>query len=108
MKEDVRAEIIKSLIKDNWSSVKAFAESIEMPYTTLRSMLERGIGNASIDNVIKVCRGLGITTDELEKMANRDSDIETIAAHHDGEDWTEEELEEIKKFKEFVRNKRNL
>lgn len=34
------------------------------------------------------------------------SDPYTIAAHHDGEDWTEEELEEIERFKEFVRSKR--
>lgn len=33
-------------------------------------------------------------------------DIKTIAAHHDDEEWTEEELEEIKQFKEFVRMKR--
>ena len=32
--------------------------------------------------------------------------IETIAAHHDGDEWTEEELAEIEKFKEFVRMKR--
>lgn len=31
---------------------------------------------------------------------------ETIAAHHDGE-WTEEELAEIEKFKEFIKSKRN-
>ncbi|WP_328803769.1 helix-turn-helix domain-containing protein [Paenibacillus sp. USDA918EY] len=31
---------------------------------------------------------------------------ETIAAHHDGEDWSAEELEEIERFKEFVRSKR--
>jgi transcriptional regulator with XRE-family HTH domain len=31
---------------------------------------------------------------------------ETIAAHHDGEDWTEEELKEIEQFKQFVRMKR--
>lgn len=31
---------------------------------------------------------------------------ETIAAHHDGEDWTEDELEEIERFKEFVKSKR--
>lgn len=33
-------------------------------------------------------------------------EIQTIAAHHDGEDWTEEELAEIEQFKEFVRMKR--
>src|SRR5690554_2727361 len=31
--------------------------------------------------------------------------IETVAAHHDGEDWSEEELEDIERFKEFVRAK---
>lgn len=31
--------------------------------------------------------------------------VYTIAAHHEG-DWSEEELEEIEKFKEFVRMKR--
>lgn len=33
-------------------------------------------------------------------------DVQTIAAHHDGDEWTEEELEEIERFKEFVRTKR--
>ncbi|MCA1180085.1 helix-turn-helix domain-containing protein [Bacillus licheniformis] len=33
-------------------------------------------------------------------------DIDTLAAHHDGEEWTEEELKEIERFKEFVRLKR--
>lgn len=68
--KDARTEVIKKLISENSTSQKAFAESIDIPYTTLRSMLERGIGNASVDNVLKVCKGLGITTDELEKMAN--------------------------------------
>lgn len=66
---DNRAEILEGLISDTGLSKKAFAEKIGIPPTTLRSMLSRGVGNASIDNVIKVCRGLGITTDELEKMA---------------------------------------
>jgi hypothetical protein len=35
-----------------------------------------------------------------------DGDI-TIAAHHEGEDWTEEELEDIKKFKEFLKARRD-
>lgn len=33
-------------------------------------------------------------------------DPKTIAAHHDGEEWTEEELEEIEAFKQFVKSKR--
>lgn len=46
--------------------------------------------------------------EELKQKYEKSDDIQTIAAHHDGEDWTEEELEEIEKFKEFVRMKRKL
>ncbi|WP_433959255.1 helix-turn-helix domain-containing protein [Cytobacillus horneckiae] len=66
---DKRADIIKNLIFETGLNQKAFAQKIGIPYTTLRSMLQRGIGNASVDNVIKVCKGLGITTDQLENMS---------------------------------------
>ncbi|SHG82742.1 helix-turn-helix transcriptional regulator [Virgibacillus chiguensis] len=107
--KDKRTEVVEKLIDKSWSSKKAFAESVDIPYTTLRSMLQRGIGNASVNNVIKVCKGLGITTEELERMASdkEDNTPITIAAHHDGDEWTEEELEEIEKFKEYLRSKRD-
>jgi predicted transcriptional regulator len=76
-------------------SVKAFAEFAEIPYTTLHSMLERGVGKASVDNVLKVCKALEITVEELESTAfDSDSDqIETLAAHRVGdEELTEEEM----------------
>lgn len=34
------------------------------------------------------------------------NDLQTIAAHHDGEEWTKEELEEIEQFKRFVAMRR--
>ena len=103
--KDAKTEIVKKLIDENYPSQKAFADSVGIPYTTLRSMLERGIENASVTNVIKVCRGLGITVDQLERMAGGE-DITTIAAHHEDEDWTEEELKEIEEFKKYIRSKR--
>ena len=33
--------------------------------------------------------------------------IKTIAAHHDSEDWTEEELQSIEDYKAFIRSRRN-
>ena len=32
--------------------------------------------------------------------------IETIAAHHDGDEFTEEELEDIEQFRKFVKSQR--
>lgn len=66
-----RAEILKKLIEDTGLNTKAFAEKAGIPYTTLRSMLMRGVGGASVDNVIKVCRALGITTEEMDRLAFR-------------------------------------
>jgi transcriptional regulator with XRE-family HTH domain len=74
---DKRTELLEHLIEKTGMSKKAFAEKIGIPPTTLRSMLERGIGNASVDNVIKVCKGLGITVDDLERMvSNQESNKE--------------------------------
>ncbi|WP_312116594.1 helix-turn-helix domain-containing protein [Brevibacillus reuszeri] len=101
---DKRAEILAELI-DKKGSRRAFAEEIGLPPTTLQSILTRGVGRASIDNIIKVCRALGISVEELDAMA-AGREVQTIAAHHDGEDWTEEELAEIERFKEFVKLKR--
>lgn len=64
-----RTDIIKRLIDEKWNSRSSFAKSIGMPPTTLQSILERGVGKASIDNILKICEGLDITTDELQKMS---------------------------------------
>lgn len=47
--------------------------------------------------------------ENLNKIHNKNAqnDEHTIAANHDGENWTEEELNEIKRFKEFIKAKRD-
>ena len=64
-----REEIISKLIDEKFKSKRQFAEFINIPPTTLQSILKRGIGKASIDNVISICKGLGISIDDLERMA---------------------------------------
>lgn len=69
-----KSELIIKLIKDaGFPSIKSFAEKCGLPYTTLHSMLKRGIGNASVDNVISVCKNLGITVEQLENFNLQDT-----------------------------------
>lgn len=108
---DRRTEIIKEMIKERWPTHKAFAEAAGLPYTTLRSILQRGVGNSAVENVIRICRTLGITIEELEEMAERsdqevkentselsEEEILTLAAHSAGYEGklTEEQLAKIK------------
>ena len=68
-----RESYLKQLIKNNGLTVKDFAKSIDMPYSTLLTMLnESKIGNASVDNVIKICKGLNITIQNLQDVLEAD------------------------------------
>lgn len=61
-----REDYIKQLISEKGFSVKTFSEKIEIPYSTLRSMLNGSIGGAAVDSVIKICAGLGISISDLQ------------------------------------------
>ncbi|MEC0234425.1 helix-turn-helix transcriptional regulator [Paenibacillus kribbensis] len=50
-------------------------------------------------------RGLDLLDEYTSKL---EIEIQTLAAHHDGEDWTKDELQDIEEFKEVLRLKRQL
>ena len=52
-------ERIKELIIAKYGNVRAFATESGISYTTVRSILERGIMNAKAENVFKICHLLG-------------------------------------------------
>lgn len=54
-------ERIKELIIAKYGNVRAFATESGISYTTVRSILERGIMNAKAENVFKICHLLGIS-----------------------------------------------
>ncbi|MCC8294761.1 helix-turn-helix domain-containing protein [Staphylococcus pseudintermedius] len=56
---------LKHLMEMKSGSVKAFSKEIGLAYTTVRSILERGVFNAKVDNVIKICKGLNIKPENL-------------------------------------------
>ena len=79
-----------------------------MPWTTLDSILKRGIANSNITNVLKITRELGLDSEKLVDgiiVFTQDKPT-TIAAHFDGDEYTEDELDEIRQFAEFVKGKR--
>lgn len=104
-----RGEFLTAVMEQKGYNVMSLSKASGVPYTTIRSMIERDLANASIDNVLKICNVLDISVESLnptniEKLTV--DDVQTIAAHREGEDWSEEELEAIKKFKEFVKSQR--
>lgn len=102
---------LKELIIDKYGSIKKFCEIIDMPWTTLDSILKRGVANSNITNIMKITKELKIDTESLASgiitaSMPKSEKTTTIAAHFDGTEYTEDELEEIRQFAEFVKNRR--
>lgn len=65
-----KSRILERLIKEQGYSLKSFALKNDIPYTTLYGIIKNGVGKATVDNVMAICHGIGITMDDLEKMAH--------------------------------------
>lgn len=94
---------LKQLILSRYSSVKSFAEENGMPYSTVRSILERGIMNANVENAIKICSALGIRPEIFSPLLGTpDSHPEILTIYNQLEepkqekvlDYAKEQLEE--------------
>lgn len=58
-------EKIRKLIIEKYGSVRQFAFKINVPYTTVDTILKRGIDNSNVGNVIKMCKALNISVENL-------------------------------------------
>ena len=100
---------LKEIIINRYGSLKKFCEKIDMPWTTLDSILKRGMANSNITNVLKITRELGLDAEKIvdgEIIFSGEQEPTTLAAHFDGSEYTEDELDEIRQFAEFVKGKR--
>ena len=83
-------------------SQKDLAERIGVAKSTY-SLYESGNREPNVQTIKKIADILNVSADEL--LGINEEPI-TIAAHFDGDEYTEEELDEIRKFAEFVKAKR--
>lgn len=56
---------LKNLICERFNSVKEFSAIVNIPYTTVDSILKRGVEKANVVNIIKICTQLEIDTDAV-------------------------------------------
>ena len=77
-----------------------------IPYTTIAGFYTKGTDNVKLSTLRKLSAYLGCSIDYLADDDNNDDEPTTLAAHFDGDEYTESELDEIRQFAEFVKNKR--
>lgn len=95
-------ENLKNARERKGMSQKDVAEEIGVAKSTY-SLYESGNREPNVQTIKRIADVLNVSADDL--LGLNDEPI-TIAAHFDGDEYTEEELDEIKKFAEFVKSKR--
>ena len=58
-------EQIKKMIIEKYGSIRNFSDKIGLPNSTVVSILDRGIKNSNITNVMKMCKALNLSVDNL-------------------------------------------
>lgn len=72
-----------------------------VPVGTLNKILSGATKDPKLETLKAIARVLNLTLNDFD-----DEQPKTIAAHFDGDEYTESELDEIRRFAEFVKNKR--
>jgi transcriptional regulator with XRE-family HTH domain len=58
-------EELRDYILSRYSSLKEFSEVANIAHSTLYTILIRGVSNAKVGNIIKICQALNISADAL-------------------------------------------
>ena len=100
---DCFSENLKAIRVKRGLTQKEVAENIGVAKSTY-SLYESGNREPNVQMIKKIATALSISADELLGVEEQPS---VIAAHFEGDEFTEDELEEIKQFAEFVKNRKN-
>ena len=82
---------------------KEVADSIGVAKSTY-SLYESGNREPNVQTIKKIADTLNVSADDLLGLNEQPT---TMAAHFDGNEYTEAELEDIRAYAEFVKNRRN-
>lgn len=82
---------------------KEIADIIGVAKSTY-SLYESGNREPNVQTIKKIADVLNVSADTLLGL---NTEPITIAAHFDGDEYTEDELEDIKAYAEFVKNRRS-
>ena len=59
---------LRNRILDQYGSLRRFALEADIPYSSVLTILSRGIGGASFDTMMKICRTLEMEAEEINKL----------------------------------------
>ena len=95
-------EKINEYKKRMWITTEELSNLSGVPVGTLNKILSGATKDPKLETLKSIARVLGLTLNDFDdSTAPR-----TIAAHFDGDEFTEDEWNDIRAYAEFVKNRR--
>lgn len=91
---------LSELLKERNMTVTELSRRINVAPTTVYSIIQRNNKKVDIDVLLDIADVLGVTA---EYFCNEESEPHTRAAHFDGSEYTEEQLDRIEAFARFIK-----
>lgn len=92
---------LNELLKERNMTVKELSRRINVAPTTIYSIIQRNNKKVDIDVLLDIADVLGVTAEYFRDSPKSES--HTRAAHFDGTEYTEEQLDRIEAFAKFIK-----
>nr|DAY78299.1 MAG TPA: repressor protein [Caudoviricetes sp.] len=92
---------LRNIIIEKFGSVKEFSNIVKIPYTTIDSILKRGVEKSNVKNLNKITGKLGIDMPALLKGR-----IELVKFRDTIDELTLQEQQDLEKYIEFLKSQR--
>ena len=95
---------LDALLAEKGINKATLSKEAGIPYTTIAGFYTKGTDNVKLSTLKKLSSYFGCSIDYL--VDDSTEAPQTLAAHFDGDEFTEDELDEIKQFAAFVKNRK--
>lgn len=99
-------EKLDMLMAERHINKATLSREADIPYTTIDGFYKKGSDNIKLSTLRKLSAYFNCSLDYLVDDDNTRNTPITMAAHFSGDEFTEEELNDIMAYAEFVRNRR--
>ena len=96
------SKVFKQLRGENGLTQQELAKKLGVSRSAV-GMYEKGEREPDFETLEAIADFFNV---DMDYLLGRSQQVRTIAAHHDSEEWTDDELDEIEDFKKYVLSKR--
>ena len=97
-------DILKKIMSEKKITIADLSKSTGISYTTIKSLLDSDLSKSSYRNVCALCHALGLTTDQLEMLAEQSpTQLPLTLLSLEIQDFSDSEYQMLQNYIRYIR-----